>query len=168
VPRAISPKTSEPSNPPANAGPTPEDRKMIKGTTRTAAALFGLALPALAAGAQKKMDRGLRDQAIEACVDIREQVLACDKEFADLFVKDLPADRQSAARGKVLEEIAANGGGPLEPRRARCAERVDQQPPTTSDRLSALRRLLSDCRAKPDCQERSRCLWPVVTLLRQR
>jgi hypothetical protein len=155
------------SNRPAMAGTSKEPMSMITPAKKTAVVLFGLALPALAAGAQNKIAPTLRDRAIDACVDIREQVFACDKEFADLFVATVPPGRQVAARSKVLQDIAVNGAGPLEPRRARCAARVDQGPPPTGERLTNLQRLLADCRAKSDCKERSTCLWPVVVMLRQ-
>jgi RNA polymerase sigma-70 factor (ECF subfamily) len=166
-PRSTHPVRQKQSNLPAMAGTSKETMPMITPATKTAAVLFGLALPALAAGAQNKIGPGLRDRAIDACVDIREQVFACDKEFADLFVQSVPPERQAAVRSKVLQDIALNGAGPLEPRRARCGARVDEGPPPTSERLTNLQRLLADCRAKPDCKERSTCLWPVVVMLRQ-
>jgi hypothetical protein len=99
---------------------------------------------------------------------IHQQIFACDQEFADLFVKDVPAERRSAARRKVLADIARDGTGPEGPRREACAASVDKGPPPTPEQVKLFGSVLGDCRAKSDCKARAACLWPIVAALRAR
>jgi RNA polymerase sigma-70 factor (ECF subfamily) len=150
--------------------PRPEDPRMIesKKTLAKATAFLAVALPALAASAQNAPEPSLRDARVEACMEVHRQVYACDQAFADLFIKDVPAERQAAARSKVLAEIARKGSGPEAPRRQSCADTVDKSPPVSPARVQAFAAVLADCRSRADCHARAACLWPSVLALRQR
>jgi RNA polymerase sigma-70 factor (ECF subfamily) len=150
--------------------PYPEDPSMLdkQRTLARATAFFTLALPALVAGAENGPQRMLRDERIDSCMEIHQQIFACDQEFADLFVKDVPAERRSAARRKVLADIARDGTGPEGPRREACAASVDKGPPPTPEQVKLFGSVLGDCRAKSDCKARAACLWPIVAALRAR
>jgi hypothetical protein len=139
---------------------------------RAIAVLFGVAIPALAAGAEQQQkteqDAALRKAMVNACVEMREKIFECDAEFADLFVKDAPPERKLALRGKALEEIAADGAGPLEPRRKKCGDVVAGAPVPTKEQLAGYEKTVRACYDKPDCKARAACLEPILKMLKPR
>jgi RNA polymerase sigma factor (sigma-70 family) len=146
--------------------PTTEKSTMSRATLKNATILFGVALPALVAGAEKVPEPALNEAAVNGCVELREKVFECDAAFAELFIKNAPAERKNALRGKVLEEIAADGAGPVEPRRKKCADMLSKRPMSASrEQLAAFEQGLRACYAKTDCQARASCLWPIMERL---
>ena len=145
----------------------PEDRAMSSKGLKTVTVLFGVAIPALVAGAEKQADSALREAAISGCVTLREKVFECDAAFAELFIKDAPPERRNALRGKALEEIANDGAGPIEPRRQKCAAVIDKSPaPTSKEQIAGFENAINGCWSKGDCKERADCLWPIMQRLK--
>jgi RNA polymerase sigma-70 factor (ECF subfamily) len=124
---------------------------------RKTVVLFGLVLPALAnAGdASKPLPK---EEAVNTCIWYKEVAVKCKEELADYFASFAPAgtppEKRARYRARALEEIVAEGTGPLEPRRAKCAVDIEKQPITYGDLA-----LLKSCaaQAKDDCKAAVEC-----------
>jgi hypothetical protein len=118
---------------------------------------------AMMAGAARAEDPSL-EPSINLCVEMRERIYQCRDEFAEAFVNhhSPPPERRAALKAKALEEITADGSGPLEPRRQVCADMAKRGMKPPSDKLPELRKALAECSAKSDCQARVDCLMPVI------
>lgn len=110
------------------------------------------------------------EEGTDFCVRLHEQVLPCSEAFIDLIM-DLraqydpnfaammaDANTKAEARKTGLEELAADGAGPLEPRRERCRGYASHGPPTPR---SAVPRVEA-CYAMAACAEKVECLRPVM------
>jgi RNA polymerase sigma factor (sigma-70 family) len=139
---------------------TKEDAMRTENLKR-AVAFLGVALPALLASAEQKR-HPLTEQGIDLCVATRERSFACKEEFADALIarRNPPPEQRAAWRRKAIEKITADGSGPLEPRRDRCAAMVlpGPPPPTEKAGLERIRKRLDECTAQPDCTARVACL----------
>lgn len=118
-------------------------------------------LPAVASGS------ALADplqEGIDLCVAMREKIFECKDAFATAFVARLnaPAEQQSALRKKALEEITADGSGPLEPRQRACAETAKSKGAPPPEKVKEWKAKLEACFVKTDCNERVACMQPVV------
>jgi hypothetical protein len=129
-------------------------------TKKKAALLFGLVLPALVAGADDRKVPLTRREAINACVEVREKIFECRESFAEDAVKKSPPAQRAEARRKRLEEIDAEGSGPIEPRQVKCGAMYDESPPEESVR--GLVRLFKECAAEKDCNRRKDCIHQLM------
>jgi hypothetical protein len=124
---------------------------------RRTIALIAVALPSFAVSAAS--DKPLpADQAVAACVEFKEKAVACKEVLADYFASFAPAEKRQRLREKAMQEIVAEGTGPLEPRQAKCAESQARQPYTEAE-ATALRA----CAAKTDCQAQLDCAKPLMS-----
>lgn len=120
--------------------------------------------PAPAAGAES--DTLAREAAVDFCVELHEHGARCAGEFLDTLMglrakynpqfAQMLADPERAKmmREEGLKEVAADGTGPIESRRARCGEYVDHGPPTSPQDAAAMR----ECFALQACGELVQCL----------
>jgi RNA polymerase sigma factor (sigma-70 family) len=150
----------------------PKERPMTDETRRTMRTLVGVALPALVAGAAQAADPKAGDPALiaaatEGCVQMREKVYECKDAFAEAFVNQRkpPPEQRATLLARAQEEIAADGAGPLEPRRKACEATVSKfmKPGDTESlqrRLDGMKKMLAFCSAKSDCAERVECMLP--------
>jgi hypothetical protein len=109
-------------------------------------------------------DRAATEDAVNLCVEMRERIFECKEDFAEAFVahhNPRPEQRQ-AMKAKALEEIIADGSGPLEPRRQVCAETMKRGPAPPADKIRDFRQSLADCAAKSGCPARVACLMPLM------
>jgi hypothetical protein len=135
--------------------------RTISNTSRArAAALVGAAL---AAGAQAHAALG--DDAVNFCLQVREQVFACKDEFAEAFVarRNPPPEQRMALWGQALAEITEDGSGALEPRQRKCQEWTDKKRGQFGGgdgraRLVALQKQVAACTAKAACTARVECM----------
>src|SRR5262245_46049540 len=125
---------------------------IISRTARNAALPFVLALSALPARAGDASKPLPRDQAIATCVAYKEKAVACKEELADFFAGFAPADQRPRFREKALQEIVAEGTGPLAPRQDKCAKDVEKSPLTEADRAA-----METCSAVKDCHAAIEC-----------
>jgi hypothetical protein len=123
--------------------------------TKTLTLIATLALPSLALAAEDKPVTP--DQGVAACVEFREKAVACKDVLADYFASFAPAERRASIREKVVAEIVADGSGPLEARRAKCAASQAPAPNTEADLAT-----LHACAAKTDCNAQLACAKPVM------
>jgi hypothetical protein len=121
---------------------------------KTLTLIATLTLPALALADDKPV---APDQGVAACVEFREKAVACKDVLADYFASFAPAERRASVREKVLAEIVDDGSGPLEARRAKCAESQAAAPYTEAD-VATLRA----CAAKTNCDAQLACAKPVM------
>jgi hypothetical protein len=112
----------------------PKEDPMKPENLKRLGALVGAALPALLAGAEVKADPALVEEGVSWCVQMREKVFECKEAFADTnsMINSAPAERRKALRAKFMEEITADGSGPLAPPPGEVADHVQQagEPPT--------------------------------------
>ena len=143
-----------------------------KTSPKKAGALLGIALPVLvAASAHAGAPRPIIEEGVNLCVEMREKIFECKQDFADAFVAyhNPPPAQRKAMRAETLEEIAADGAGPLEPRKDRCramgkaieAEAGGDQE-TLKVKLDGMKKVLAFCAAKTDCKERAECMLPFI------
>ncbi len=139
---------------------------------RRAAALFSLVLPTLATTASEAKAPLTRSEAVEACVKNREKSYECREPFIDAMIelrlrkagKQVPPAQRAKMRELGLREIAEDGSGPLEPRRAKCEAMVAKMgegakmPRSVNDQLEG-------CYAQTDCQARVACMMPIMEAL---
>jgi RNA polymerase sigma-70 factor (ECF subfamily) len=156
------------------APPAPKQREetnmMTAEQRRRLGTLVGAALPALIAGshaAADPVDPGFLDAAADHCVQMREKVFECKDAFAQAFVDkhNPPPERRAAMLARTLEEIVADGSGPLPPRKKACEQTVQkmlrpENEKVLRDKLEGMRKLLAFCAAKSDCAERVECMVP--------
>ena len=124
---------------------------------------LGLVALALANTAYAE-DKATTEGAVNLCVEMREKIFECKEDFAEAFVahhNPKPEQRQ-AMKAKALEEITADGSGPLEPRRQVCAETMKSGTAPPADKIREFRQVLADCAAKPGCPARVACLMPLI------
>lgn len=138
------------------------------------ASLFGCAsqsAPAPASTPQASASEPLSTaEAVAFCVRLHEQAAPCAGEFIDLTM-DLRAkyfpefaekiatpEARAAAKKTGMEEVMADGTGPLEPRQQRCQDYVEHGPPTPRDAPARL----EPCFAKAVCAEKIECMRPVM------
>jgi hypothetical protein len=129
----------------------------MKTFTNILTSIATLALPVLALADDKPLPP---DQGVAACVEFREKAVACKEVLADYFASFAPPERRARIREKALAEIIADGSGPLEARRAKCAESQAAAPYTEAD-VATLRA----CAAKTDCDAQLACAKPVMQKL---
>ena len=138
---------------------------MRRENLKRAAALFGVVLPALVAGAEESGKTLTKEESIDFCVDMREKTAECKEEFADHFASMGPPERREAIRKKVLEELVADGTGPREPRRQKCAAQAERKPPSyKQEDVKEARK----CFAEKDCKTAFACLKPLIDKQMQR
>jgi hypothetical protein len=94
---------------------------------------------------------------VSLCVQMREQIFQCKEEFADAFVemRNAPADKRASMRQKALEEITADGSGPLPPRRKKCEPMATAMSPAF---LVEAQKQLATCGSTKDCKKRVSCI----------
>ena len=128
-------------------------------TTVATLATGALALRAVAARADG--DKPVPpEQGIAACVEFREKAVACKDVLADYFASFAPPEQRARIRERALAEIIADGSGPLEPRRAKCAE-AQARSPYTERVLATLR----GCATKTDCTAQLACAKPIMNAM---
>jgi hypothetical protein len=118
----------------------------------------GICTQAIGAAAQEsKKPPADPPDGVALCVQMREQVFECKEVFADAFVemRNPPADQKATLKKKVLEEITADGSGPLPPRRQRC-EAMGRSVPGGA--LATMQKQLDGCAATKDCRQRLTCI----------
>jgi hypothetical protein len=146
----------------------------MKNTTRklpvtaSASALVGVAIPVLVAAGAHAADARFTE-GINLCVEMREKVFECKEDFADAFVAqhNPPPERRKALREKALEEITADGSGPLPPRQEKCqlmtkAISAQGDPEQLQAKLDGMKKLIAFCSAKAECKERVECMMPFI------
>jgi hypothetical protein len=124
---------------------------------------IGLVALALATSAHAE-DKSTIEDGVNLCVEMREKIFECKEDFAEAFVahhNPRPEQRQ-AMKQKALEEITADGSGPIEPRRQVCAEMAKRGMAPPADKIRELRRGMADCAAKSGCPARVACLMPLI------
>ncbi len=128
--------------------------------------------PAVAAPSPASSDGELLSAAesVDFCVRLHEQMVPCAPEFIDLtmdlrakyfpeFAQKIATPESRASAKKIgIDEVMADGAGPLEPRRKRCQEYVEHGPPTP--RSAPLQ--MEPCFAKQACGEKIECMRPVM------
>jgi RNA polymerase sigma factor (sigma-70 family) len=162
-----------PARPVAPQAPSPpratetREEAMRRENLKRAAAFLGVALPALVAGAGEKRDP-VTEEGIDLCVATRERTLECKEEYADAIIAHYSPspERQAALRRKVIEKITAEGSGPLEPRREKCAAMAMPGPPPPTEKagLERMRKAIDECFAQPECTARVACLIKLYPL----
>jgi len=70
-----------------------------------------------------------------------------------------PPEQRERFRAKVLEELVADGTGPREPRRQKCAATADRKPKAFPESDVKAARA---CFAKKDCDALFACLKPLM------
>ena len=148
-----------------------KEHPMMREKLKKAVALFGTALPALVASAEQTGKPLGRDEAIAACLEFKEKSLACKEELADHFAAMVPPERRAKIREKAMAELVAEGSGPLEPRRVKCASDVDgkEKGPLpfgvfTDRDLAALRA----CEKESVCKKRVDCAMGAIREAKRR
>lgn len=164
------PSRPEGSAPPPSAAVQPqpsEENDMTKQAAAKHLRPFVAALPLLVASSQAQADASpLFEEAVTMCVEMRERVFECKAEFAESFVaqRNPPPEQRKALIKKALEEITADGSGPLEPRRDRCRVTTKnmqggpQDEATKRGKLDGMKKVLAFCSAKENCAERVECM----------
>jgi hypothetical protein len=119
---------------------------------------------ALLVGAAHADPTPATDDGVNLCVEMREKIFECKEEFADAFVEhhNVPAAEKAATRAKAVEEITADGAGPLEPRRQACADTMKKGAHPPADKVAAMKQGLAKCAAEPNCKARVACLMPLI------
>jgi hypothetical protein len=144
----------------AGAGPpSSQEAEPMKNKQATkAAALFGVVIPALVAGAEASKPLP-RDEAIAFCVEQREWIVQkCKEEYADLMVERVPPERREARRKEWLKKLEEGGSGPLGPRQQKCAEELDRKAQLASISTYAGRAAIRACQQENDCQKALTCV----------
>lgn len=133
-------------------------------TTRNLVASIGLLALALPYTPRAHAEDKAASDAVNLCMEMRETIFGCKEEFAEAFVAHHnPApDRRAAMRAKALEEITADGSGPVEPRRQACAESMKGAAAPPAEKIDEMKRGLAACAAKSDCPDRVACLMPLI------
>ncbi len=157
TPLAAAAPTPLPSASPPNEENATMTRTRKNSRTTGAAALFGVALPALVAGAEAQDRSPTRQEGITACVEFKEKTVRCKAELADYFATFAPAEHREKLRRKAAEEIEEEGTGPLAPREAKCAAAVDGTS-GKAEYWSAMR----PCSDEPDCAKVVTCASPIM------
>jgi RNA polymerase sigma-70 factor (ECF subfamily) len=149
--------------------PTTKENPTMSRTSLKRAALIGAAtaLPAFVAGAQA--EPSMVEQGVGICVEMREKVFDCKAEFAEAFVTRLnpkPELRKMYVR-KALEEIVADGSGPVEPRREKCRAMISKIEAAGNEgeikaKIDGMKKLVAYCAAKAECSERVECMMPFL------
>lgn len=110
------------------------------------------------------------DDATNMCVRLHEQTAQCAEEFIDAVLSlrakyepgfsEVLADPKARAeiRAEGLKEAAADGSGPLEPRRERCAQYAAKGPPVPASDPATL----EECYKAHDCAAKLACMKPVL------
>jgi RNA polymerase sigma factor (sigma-70 family) len=162
---------SGPSLPMPRSQPPTKEHPMMRDKLKKAVVLFGAALPALVAGAEQRGKPLARDEAIAACLEFKEKSLACKEELADHFAAMVPPERRAKIREKAMAEMVAEGSGPLEPRRNKCASDVDgkEKGPMpfgifTDRDLAAVRA----CEKESECKKRVECAMGAIREAKKR
>ncbi len=123
-----------------------------------------IGLLALAVSSNALAEEATTEDGINLCVQVRERIFECKEDFAEAFVahhNPKPEQRETMRR-KALDEITADGSGPIEPRRQACAESTKGGPALTADKLREFKRGLADCVARSGCPARVSCLMPII------
>jgi hypothetical protein len=99
-------------------------------------------------------------EGVAFCVKMREQIYACREDFADAFVamRNPPLEERAKLRKRALEEIAADGSGPLPPRQQKCARMGHSLAAMGPETLASSHKKLSACGAIKDCKKRVSCI----------
>jgi hypothetical protein len=124
--------------------------------------------PAAASGAAPSDELSL-DEATAFCVRLHEQVVTCAAEFIDMTM-DLRGkydpgfaarfstpEAKAAAKKEGIEEVKADGSGPLEPRQQRCRDYA-REPPTPRKVPAET----EPCFQIADCAQKIACMRPVM------
>lgn len=152
--------------------PDPKEANMNKQSSKRLGAFVMGALPVLVAGSQVRADvAALIEEGAGMCVEMREKVFECEDEFAQAFVaqRNPPPERRRALVRQALEEIAADGSGPVEPRRERCRAMIKPMAGAAKapeselrGKLDGMKKMLAFCSAKESCAERVECMMPFM------
>ena len=148
----------QPDRPPAD--PKPKEETTMKNTATKMAALLSVALPALMASAESAKPL-TREQAIDFCVEFRENAVPCKDDVADLLVARVSADKRAAFRKKALQEIVDDGTGALETRKAKCAAELEKKS-WLAKATQADRGAIRACQAQKECKAAIACGMKVV------
>lgn len=134
---------------------------MIHKALIAAVTLSGTLLAASSAGLAREVTD---DEAINLCVETREKIFECKEAFAEAFVNhhQPPAAERAAMKAKAVEEIVADGSGPVAPRRQVCADMARKGKRPTAGMLQALKKGVAECSAKASCDQRVACLMPLI------
>jgi RNA polymerase sigma factor (sigma-70 family) len=146
--------------------PQPKENTMNTTTAAKRLTPFVAALPILVASAQAQADMAaLIEEGVDLCVEVREKVFECKNEFAEAFVnqRNPPPEQRKALVKKALEEIVADGSGPVEPRRDKCramAKRTQgsQDEAQLRGKLDGMKKVLAFCAGKETCSDRVECM----------
>jgi hypothetical protein len=151
----------------------------MKTSMMIAAGLSAFALWTTSGGAPRARAESAgvsRDEKIAACVKNREKSFECKDPFIEAMIdlrashggKPPTGEQRAKMKAKGLEEIAADGAGPLAPRQAKCAAMVDNMDKATdqthrSDAVAkAQLEALDKCYAEQDCPKRVACMMPIL------
>jgi hypothetical protein len=95
---------------------------------------------------------------------MRELIFECKEEFADVFVamRNPPAEQRAALRKTALEEITADGSGPLPPRRQACEGMARAGKNLGEDWLTEAQKKMDTCAAISDCKARVPCVQSLM------
>lgn len=111
----------------------------------------------------------LMDDMVNHCVKMREQLFLCKDQAIDMlmderakanpdFAKQVAdAAQKTAMRDQGLKELEADGGGPVEPRQAKCKEMVSKMPAQVPQAWMTEYTNANTCWDKP-CADRVNCL----------
>jgi len=142
--------------------PTVEKETMRKNAGTKAAALFGVVLPALVAGAESAKPLP-REEAIAFCVEQREWIAQkCLDDYADLMVERTPPENRATAREEWKKKLIDGGTGPLQPRQEKCAAELDKKAQLASISNYVARDAIRACQKDSDCKTAIACAKKVM------
>jgi hypothetical protein len=138
-----------------------------------AAALLAIVSLTATAAEQEKAQPTTREELIDLCVKAREHDFECKEQFIDSMIalrvkhqpqmKKLAEQDLAAIKIQGIKEITQEGSGPIEPRRALCAEAHDD----LKSRNSPLEKFVAveKCAQIKDCSARMKCEMPLLEQL---
>jgi hypothetical protein len=123
-----------------------------------------LALHASAQPAEKSQGDADLEAGINLCVQMRERIYECKEAFADkiLAQRNPPAEQRDALRKKIIDELTADGSGPMEPRRRSCEGMARAGKDLGKEWLTTARKKLDSCSAMTDCRSRLGCIQELM------
>jgi hypothetical protein len=121
----------------------------------TLSLMIALASPTVLAQENPEIAEG-----VALCVKMREQIYQCREDFADAFVamRNPPPEQRANMRKRALEEITADGSGPLPPRQQKCAPMGRSLAAMGPEALASSHKKLAACGAIKDCKKRVSCI----------
>jgi hypothetical protein len=95
---------------------------------------------------------GCAGEFIDLNIDLRSQY------FPEFAKRVATPEARAEARSEGIKETLADGTGPIEPRRQRCAEYAKHGPPSPRTVVSEAER----CYAMPACAEKVECMRSIL------